>query len=327
MGVLFYSLFFIVILVLVVVGLFFYRMSQMPNPTYKQPNQKIQPFNWSNEHVTVGWIGHSTIYINMYGVKIITDPVLVDRIGMPIGWGENWKIGPKRHMAPAIDLNDVEEVDLVLLSHTHMDHLDYPSLRKVVGKNTEIITATKTSHLFNRIPHKKVYELGANETLELSSGLRVIGIPVRHWGNRYPWNKSYGYTGFILEHKGSRVLYPGDTAYIDTFIECQKFGKIDLAFMPIGAYDPDSFQTSHCTPEQAWKMFLDTGATFLVPIHWNTFVLSFEPVGEPIERLLQAASGEEKRIVIRDVGESFQLPQIQENVSVKLSENNQWILR
>jgi L-ascorbate metabolism protein UlaG (beta-lactamase superfamily) len=85
--------------------------------------------------------------------------------------------------------------------------------------------------------------------------------------------------------------------------------------MPIGAYAPDSFQQSHCTPEQAWSMFVDTGGRFLVPIHWDTFVLSQEPVDEPMKRLLAAAGDDADKIVIRSHGEVFTLKTADETLA------------
>jgi L-ascorbate metabolism protein UlaG (beta-lactamase superfamily) len=134
-------------------------------------------------------------------------------------------------------------------------------------------------------------------------------VPVRHWGQRFPWNKGYGWTGYLIERRGVRLFFPGDTAYTPTFKRLpEETGPIDVTFMPIGAYSPDAFLRNHCTPEQAWAMYKDTGARWLVPIHWDTFVLSHEPVAEPMERLLDAAGEEEDRIVVRQHGETFVLP-------------------
>lgn len=315
MGVLFTVLFGVVAMLLLLVGLLFYKMSQMPNPPRQTPPKRMNPITWNDKHVTVGWIGHSTVLIHFYGIRIITDPILADRIGMPIGWGDNWKLGPKRHTSPAIDLDNIGPIDVVLLSHAHMDHMDFPSLRRVVSSHTIVITASGTSHLLQKLGAKEVWELGNDrEVLELSNGLLVEAVPTVHWGKRYPWNRNYGYTGFLISYGGKKLFYPGDTAYTNTFRELRKWGEIDLAFMPIGAYEPDSFQVNHCTPEQAWEMFVDTGAKKLVPIHWNTFVLSFEPVEEPMERLLEAAQacGQEDRVVVRELGETYVLPEAEE---------------
>ncbi|MFS8514624.1 MAG: MBL fold metallo-hydrolase, partial [Planifilum fulgidum] len=166
--------------------------------------------------------------------------------------------------------------------------------------------ARGTSRLLRHMPFGDVIELHGEESVTLTDfDVRVQAVPVRHWGNRFPWNTGYGYTGYLIEKNGVRLFYPGDTAYTPEFVKLRKRGKIDLAFMPIGAYSPDSFQRNHCTPEQAWKMFLDTGARWLMPIHYDTFVLSQEPVKEPLTRLLAAAGGEKHRIATRKQGDVF----------------------
>ncbi|SDZ37346.1 MBL fold metallo-hydrolase [Thermoactinomyces sp. DSM 45892] len=314
MGILFTFLFCVVTLILLVVGFLFYKMSQMPNPPYQVPPKRIDPAQWDQERVTVGWIGHSTVLIQFYGIRIITDPVLTERIGIPLGWGDNWKMGPKRHTSPAIDVEGIEPVDVVLLSHAHMDHLDLSSLRKVVTSETVIITTSGISHLLRKLGAKEVRELdGKWDNMVLSNGLVIQAIPVVHWGKRYPWSRKQGYTGFLLSYRDKKIFYPGDTAYTDVCKELPRWGEIDLAFMPIGAYEPASFQVNHCTPEQAWKMFVDSGAKKLVPIHWNTFVLSFEPVEEPLERLIDAAQASKKEdcVVIRELGEMYVLDEVE----------------
>lgn len=218
----------------------------------------------------------------------------------------------KRHIPPALHLEDIGEVDLILLSHGHMDHFDIPTLKKIANKKTKVITATGTSSLLKQLPFAEVLELGGKDSMMIDEGVNIQAVPVRHWGNRFPWNTKYGYTGYLIERNNTRIFFPGDTAYTADFRWLQKKGEIDLAFMPIGAYSPDAFQRHHCTPEQAWQMFLDTGAKWLIPIHWDTFILSQEPVEEPLERLLHAAGEEKDRIVLTEHGQIFTL--VEENM-------------
>ncbi|WP_037465194.1 MBL fold metallo-hydrolase [Shimazuella kribbensis] len=271
---------------------------------YQQPKQFLQPNQWSSDKVTVGWVGHSTILINLFGYRILTDPVFGKKAGVSLGFTQ---VGIPRHMAPALKLEDIGPVDLILLSHGHMDHFDTPSLKKLANANTKVITATGTSGLLKRLPFGEIFELGGRDSLTIDEDVTIQAVPVKHWGNRFPWNHSYGYTGYLIERNNTRIFFPGDTAYTPDFRWLREVGEIDIAFMPIGAYSPDAFQRHHCTPEQAWKMFLDTGAKQLIPIHWNTFVLSQEPVEEPLERLLEAAGEEKDRIVLTEQGQIFTL--------------------
>lgn len=289
--------------VVLIIGMWLGMRLRFPKPTRHKPEHLLNPRRWRDDEVTVGWVGHSTVLINWYGVRILTDPVLGPKIGVKVG---PWQIGPKRHVDPALQFKDLDRVDLILLSHAHMDHFDLPTLRKLADPKTQVITAKGTSRLLRPMPFGKVTELDGDESVILSNlGVRVQAVPVRHWGNRFPWNTGYGYTGYLIEKDGIRLFYPGDTAYTPEFVKLRKWGQIDLACMPIGAYSPDSFQRNHCTPEQAWRMFLDTGARWLMPIHFDTFVLSGEPVKEPLKRLLAAAGEEAHRIITRKQGDVF----------------------
>jgi len=286
-----------------------FRFKRLPKPPLKKPKHMLKPDEWSQEEVTVGWVGHSTVLMQMYDTRIITDPVMGNRVGQQLGiFG--WQIGPKRHTEPAITMEDLKQVHLVLLSHAHFDHFDIPTLTRLAHEGCYVVTPANTSHLLKDLPFKKVFELRWDETLVIEElGVTVQGVPVKHWGNRYPWNRRYGYNGYLIEKKGTRIFFPGDTAFTHNFRKLAEMGPIDLTFMPIGAYSPSDLQWAHCTPEEAWAMFRDTGAQWLVPIHWDTFVLSYEPLNEPLERLIQAAGHEAKRIVCRKHGEAFTLSQ------------------
>jgi len=284
---------------------YWYHMGRLPKPPSRSIRNKPMPATWKDEEVTFTWVGHSTILINLFGTKILTDPVLGEKLGLRIA---GIHFGPKRYTPPALSSAEIGDVDIILISHAHMDHVDLPSLRELARPSIHVITAKNTSRLIARMPFGSYEEIAPHETVRTASGVKITAIPVRHWGNRFPWNKDYGYNGYIIEKNGVRILYPGDTAYTSFEELPRAFGSIDIAFMPIGAYKPDAYQAAHCTPEQAWEMFKQSGAKWLVPIHWNTFVLSQEPVEEPIQRLLAAAGDEKDRIVIEEQGETFVLP-------------------
>ncbi len=294
----------IVVVSLAALGyMYFKHHHNVPNPDYKHPRFKPNHRQWSDEEVTFTWIGHSTVLINLYGTKILTDPVFGERVGVHLGG--NWQIGPKRITAPALSIEEIGHVDLILLSHAHLDHFDMPTLKKLAGPGTRVITAQGIGHLLKRLPFREVREIPLGQEIHTQQGVSVRSVPVRHWGNRFPWNVTYGFTGFLIEKNGYRLFFAGDTAYTPTFRDLRKYGRIDVAFMPIGAYFPDEYQGTHCTPEQAWDMFMDTGATYIAPIHWDTFVLSREPVHEPLERLLAIAGRQVDRVIVREHGEVF----------------------
>lgn len=304
MNILFYVLMFVILSISAGVACFWWRRQYAPNPACKNPARFLKPQSWSDQEVTIGWVGHSTVLINFYGTTILTDPVWSDKAGIHLGF--NWTIGPKRHTRPALKMEDLGKVDLIILSHAHLDHFDVPTLKKLVHPETVVITPENTSRLLRSMAFSHVLELSAGQSTNPlpDKDLMVRAIPVRHWGNRYPWNRKYCYQGYLLSKKDTCLFFAGDTAYTPEFARLRQWGKIDVAFIPIGAYEPAQLQRAHCTPEQAWQMFRDMGAEKLVPIHWDTFVLSFEPVDEPLKRLLKAAGKERDRIVIREHGQT-----------------------
>lgn len=263
---------------------------------------KPAPFSWSNNRVTLGWISHSTVLINFYGVWILTDPIFSERVGPSVGIAT---IGPKRFVQPALKIEELPPVDIILLSHAHYDHMDLPSLKNFKYCR-DIITAKITSDILSRAGIKNSVELGWGDKItigERGKEVEIIAIEVNHWGRRWPDDRYRGYNGYVLRRGGRAILFGGDTAYTSLFSSYRKFGKYDIAIMPIGAYDP--WIHAHCTPEQALSMANDAGAKYIFPIHHKTFKLSDEPLDEPIYRLQKALEKEPQRIAVREIGETF----------------------
>jgi L-ascorbate metabolism protein UlaG (beta-lactamase superfamily) len=270
-------------------------------PAFAKPN----PANWSNTQVTLAWIGHATVLINFFGIKILTDPVLFPRIGIRL---PGFTLGPKRLIAPALQFHELPNIDLILLSHAHFDHLDLRTLR-CFGESTTVITARATSDLLRHTRFRDVTELdwGEAKTFKTTAGKVNIGaLPVNHWGARKRRDTYRGYNGYRLDRKGQRIIFAGDTAMTNSFAEIRRHGAIDVAIMSIGAYNP--WIQSHCSPEQAVEMANAAGAHFIVPVHHQTFRLSFEPFHEPIERFEAALRKTPERIALREIGETFVLP-------------------
>jgi L-ascorbate metabolism protein UlaG (beta-lactamase superfamily) len=266
---------------------------------------KPEPEKWSNSGVTLAWLGHATVLIDFFGIKILTDPALFPRIGIRL---PGFTIGPKRLTAPALQFQELPQIDLLLLSHAHFDHFDLRTLR-CFDENTRVITARATSDLLRRTRFRDITELGWQEWKSKTTHageVNVSALPVNHWGARKQRDTYRGYNGYLLERKGRRIIFGGDTAMTDSFAELRRRGEIDLAIMSIGAYSP--WISSHCTPEQAVEMANAAGARFILPVHHQTFRLSFEPLREPIERFQAALSNTPERIALREIGETFVLP-------------------
>jgi L-ascorbate metabolism protein UlaG (beta-lactamase superfamily) len=260
------------------------------------------PGEWADNAVTLAWLGHATVLINFYGVRILTDPVLFPRIGVDLGIGS---LGPLRLVQCALPPDGLPEIDLVLVSHAHFDHLDTPSLAAVRGKPRAVM-ATGTSDLLPRRHYASVEELGWNTSTRVTTPrgeVAVHAIEVRHWGARIQRDTHRGYGGWVVEREGVRLLIGGDTAQTDVFRTHRRLGPFAAAVMPIGAYNP--WITNHCTPEQAVTMADAAGARLFVPVHHQSFALSREPVGEPLERAERMLAAERDRLAIREIGQTL----------------------
>lgn len=264
-----------------------------------------EPSKWSDMQLTLAWIGHSTVLINFFGVTILTDPVLFPRIGIRL---PGFTIGPKRLTAPALKFQELPKIDLVLLLHAHFDHLDLQTLR-LFPESTRMITARATSDLLKETRFSSVTEIdwGESRSLNTAAGeVAITAFPVKHWGARTQRDTHRGYNGYLIERNGRGIIFAGDTAMTENFAALRRHGTIDIAIMSIGAYNP--WIQSHCTPEQAVQMANAAAARFIVPVHHQTFRLSFEPLREPIERFEAALNKSPERIALREIGQTFVLP-------------------
>ena len=217
-------------------------------------------------------------------------------------------VGPKRLTAPALTVRDLPEIDIVLLSHAHFDHFDMRTLHQF-DRSTTVITAHRTSDLLRWTRFRDVSELRWKEIKSVTTfagKIDIVAFRVKHWGARTQRDTYRGYNGYVLERNNRRIIFGGDTALSDLFAELRASGPMDLAIMPIGAYNP--WIHSHCTPEQAVQMANEAGAHFIMPVHHQTFRLSSEDFGEPIKRFQVALRETPARIALREIGETFVLP-------------------
>lgn len=264
---------------------------EMFDPVLAAPHRP-NPQLWPDTGVHVAWIGHATCLIKMDGFTILTDPVFSRRCGIDLVLGT---LGPKRLVEPALTVEELPKIDLVLLSHAHFDHWDMPSLAQLASKEVPVICAKETSDLLTASRWKSVEEMAWRERKQMGP-VAVTGVEVKHWGARVRRDTHRGYTGYLLESASGKILFSGDTAFTNGFRELKGGREIDLAIMPIGAYNP--WIASHCTPEQAVQMADWAGARQIMPVHHRTFVLSNEPVEEPMERFLAKTD----RGVAREIG-------------------------
>jgi L-ascorbate metabolism protein UlaG (beta-lactamase superfamily) len=267
-----------------------------------KPKFTPTPESWNSNTITAAWLGHSTVLLNFYGLTILTDPVLGKRAGADTLVGT---IGAKRLIAPALKARQLPPIDLVLLSHAHMDHMDLATLRALPG-TPGVVTAHDTTDLLQSTHLKEPKPLKWGESARVLTDhgdATVSAFEVKHWGARWKVDKYRGYNGYVVQREGKKIIFGGDTAWKESFRSLRSQGPFELALMPIGAYRP--WINSHCTPEQAVRMANDAGAKHFLPIHFKTFPFGREGIIEPMERL--EAAIENDRIGWRDVGQTFQL--------------------
>lgn len=242
------------------------------------------------EPLAASWLGHATALLRVGDLTVLTDPVLSGRIGPRVA---GRTVGVHRLMRAPFGVPP--PIDVILISHAHFDHLDRPTLRRLLSPRTTVITARHTGRL---IPggFGDVIEIDWGQELT-HRGVTFAALRPEHWGARAAWDRHRGYNAYLVKTSRQSALFAGDTAITDAF----KGLKPDLAVFGIGAYSP--WRHMHATPEEVWDMFLASQARWLMPIHHSTFELSDEHMDEPMQRLLAAAGEQETRVVARMPGE------------------------
>lgn len=256
------------------------------------------------DELGVTFIGHSSFLLQVNGRKLLVDPVFSKRL-----------ILLRRQRRPGTVVEQLPAIDMVLLTHAHMDHLDMASLRRVIratrrltGRTPEVIVPRGVEDLVERLGFSKVHGLSWWEQIEVQ-GLKVTMTPCKHWGARMFRDTHRGYGGYVVEGGGQSVYHSGDTAYFDGFHEIGERLKPEVALLPIGAYFPDSYRSVHTSPEEAVRAFVELGAQKMVPMHYGTFRLGREPMEEPVQRLEAEARrlGIKDRVKILEEGETMHL--------------------
>lgn len=252
---------------------------------------------WKSARLGACWLGHATVLLRLNGLTILTDPHFGDRAGPRIG---PRRIGRTRSTALPCGLDDLPPIDLVLLSHAHLDHWDRATLKRLAKRHTQAVIPARTRRILPR-GFGGVVELPWDSRAEVR-GLTVSSLRPRHWGARWLVDRRRGYNAYLLSDAERRVLFAGDTAHTDSFERALGAAPgLDLAIMGIGNYAP--WEHQHATPEQVAGMARNLGARRLMPIHHSTFRDTSERIGEPLERLVAAWDG--GPIVCPRIGESW----------------------
>ncbi|HWO17255.1 MAG TPA: MBL fold metallo-hydrolase [Kofleriaceae bacterium] len=219
------------------------------------------------------WIGHATWALRMGGKLLVTDPV----------WSRALSGVVRRLVAPGVALAAMPAIDVVLVTHDHRDHMDLPTLRQLGAGPLYIVPLGNGP----RIAHPRVVELDWWQS-HVVGDLEITLVPARHWSMREPWNRNDSlWGGYVVRGPEGVAYHSGDTGFGDHFAEIgQRIGRIDWAMLPIGAYSPRWFmEPQHMDPIEAAQGFEALGARHLLAMHWGTFRLTDEAIGEPPARL------------------------------------------
>jgi len=237
----------------------------------------------------IAWIGHATFLIKLGKTTIITDPVFEKNMGPLI-------FGPKRYVKPAVNLDELPNVDLFLLTHNHYDHLSTRTIQRFPYKKARVLAPLKLGKYFTRNGYKNVSEMDWYDEIEVNN-LKITLVPAVHWSKRSLWDTNKTLWGsFIIEYKGKKIFFACDTGYGNIYKDLgKKYGPIDLTFINIGAYNfyPMSpvkdKSIYHTNPEEALQIGKDLNSKKLIGMHWGTVILSLEPILEPPKRFINSA--------------------------------------
>lgn len=239
----------------------------------------------SRGQLRVVYVNHATLLLQWNGLNILTDPTLMKGIG-PFGF-------IPRYRKPGVALEHLPRIDIVLVSHNHYDHLDVPSLRALYARtDCETIVPLGCRGYLPKQGLPRARELDWWEThRDHARDCSITLVPAQHWSKRTPFDTNRSlWGGFVVEKNGMSVFFAGDTGYGPHFREiADRLPKIDVALLPIGAYEPRYFmKAAHMNPEDAVRAAEDLDARNSLGIHFGTFRLTDEAIDAPVEDLKRA---------------------------------------
>lgn len=230
---------------------------------------------------SVHWVGHATTIINIDNIIVVTDPVVSKNLGHI-----------KRLVKPSVDLRKFH-IDYILLSHGHMDHIDFKTL-KGLNKDAVIIAPKQFKFSLKLLGFKKVFT--SIETYD-DENLSIKAIDAKHAGNRYPVGKPRNSYSYLIQRNSKKVFFAGDTS----FTEAYKDIEADIALMPVGCYKPDEFKLMHCSPEESFNMFKMMNVKTMIPIHYKTYILAEDNDEDTVNTLNKLNDGS---VNIIDIGQT-----------------------
>jgi L-ascorbate metabolism protein UlaG (beta-lactamase superfamily) len=287
--------------------LFLTKRTPWPKQVPVEPRRPPQPVG--SGEVIVTFIGHATFLIQTATGNLLTDPMYSERAS-PLRFA-----GPRRVAAPGVPFKDLPQIDLVLLSHNHYDHCDLPTLRALSRRfRPRLITPLGNRRLLRSAGIARVEELDWWQQA-VSASPHVTLVPAQHFSARGPLDRNRAlWGGFIIEAGRTRIFFAGDSGYAGHFGEIrERFAPIDLALLPIGAYEPRWFMRDvHMNPAEAVQAHLDLDAARSIGMHFGTFQLTAEGISDPVDELdraLQEQDVPSSQFEVLEFGESLRIGQ------------------
>lgn len=276
-----------------------------PNCVEEKPFPPPKKRVFEKDHLSLTFIGHSTVLIQIAGLNIITDPVWATRVG------PGYVVGVRRVKKPGVSLQDLPKIDLILLSHNHYDHMDKRTLRFLAGRdNPKIVSSLGNLRALKKIGFNEAYEMNWWDKIDFGNDLCVTFVPAQHFSGRgvFDQNKTL-WGGFVVEVAQKIIYFAADTGFGDHFKEIEKrFSHIDISLLPIGAYEPKWFMREvHMSPKEAVKAHRQLHSNQSVAIHFGSFPLSDEGIDDPLIDLGQALieqNVDERSFVALEEGET-----------------------
>ncbi|HEX7337416.1 MAG TPA: MBL fold metallo-hydrolase, partial [Gemmatimonadales bacterium] len=260
------------------------RTPRTPWPA-EVPVEPRRPPAPARGEVVVTFIGHSSFLLQAAAANVLIDPVYYKRASpVPLA-------GPRRVRAPGVRFDDLPPVSLVLLSHNHYDHCDLGTLRRIDRRfHPRFVTPLGNGRLLRSAGIRRIEELDWWQSTA-PDPLQITVTPAQHFSARGPFDRNRAlWGGFLVEIDGQRILHAGDSGYAPHFREIgSRLGPIDLALVPIGAYEPRWFMKDiHMNPAEAVRVHLDLAARRSIAMHFGTFQLTPEGIDEPVRELERA---------------------------------------
>ena len=249
-------------------------------------------------HVT--WYGHASVLVDMDGTRLLLDPVWSERCS------PTQLTGPRRLHPVPVPLSAVPEVDAVLISHDHYDHLDMATVKAITRERSSLflVPLGVADHLLRwGVPEERIVELAWGEQTRVGA-LTVALTAAQHFSGRgFARNRSL-WGSWVVAGPDRRIFYTGDSGYFDGYRDIgAEYGPFDATLMQIGAYSP-AWPHIHMTPEEAATAHLDLRGGLLVPVHWCTFDLAFHAWGEPVDRLWREAKARDIALTVPRPGQT-----------------------